>query len=183
MACFNVVFGVAKWERQGNGREKRSGLEDARQARPVIHMHFQVTELLRMYQLTGQSDYLRPALRAWRDIVENRLYITGTTTTHETFRAAGILPGESADEVGEGCVSAHWVFLNRLLLHTSGETKYADEIEKTLYNHLLGSNCPSDAHQAYFTALNGNRPFESQNIWGGPPPCCLLRRRTCAAAL
>jgi DUF1680 family protein len=129
--------------------------------------------LLRMYQLTGESDYLLPAQRAWRDIIENRLYITGTTTTHETFRPTGVLPGESADEVGEGCVSAHWVFLNRILLHISGDTKYADEIEKTLYNHLLASKRPSDGYQAYFTALNGNRPFELQDIWGGPPPCCL----------
>jgi DUF1680 family protein len=156
-SVYDVVDPVTQWHNGRKGYEMLSCL----------------IGLLRMYQLTGQSDYLLPAQRAWRDIVENRLYITGTTTTHETFRPAGVLPGESADEVGEGCVSAHWVFLNRVLLHTSGETKYADEIEKTLYNHLLGSNCPSDAHQAYFTALNGNRPFELQNIWGGPPPCCL----------
>lgn len=129
--------------------------------------------LLRMYQLTGESEYLLPAQRAWQDIIENRLYITGGTTTHETFRPAGVLPGESADEVGEGCVSAYWIFLNRILLHITGDTRYADEIEKTLYNHLIGSKCPSNSYQAYFTALDGNRPFELQNIWGGPPPCCL----------
>ena len=128
--------------------------------------------LLRMYQLTGNSEYFLPAETAYRDISERRLYITGTTTNSETFRPAEFLPGESVDDVGEGCVSAHWLYMNRILLQITGNTLYADEIEKTLYNHLLGSNCPTDAHQAYFTPLNGTRPFELQNIWSGQPPCC-----------
>ncbi len=137
--------------------------------------------LLRMYQLTGRVEYLLPATRGWRDIVDNRLFITGTTTNSETFRPAGVLPGESADDVGEGCVSAHWLYLNRILLHITGDMRYADEIEKTLYNHLIASSCPTNAHQAYFAPINGTRPFELQNIWGGQPPCCLSSVMRCIA--
>lgn len=137
--------------------------------------------LLRMYQLTGNTEYMRPAERAWQDIVTSRLFVTGTATNSETFRPAGVLPGESADEVGEGCVSAHWIFLNRILLHISGDPKYADEIERTLYNHLLASKNPTDSSQAYFVPLNGTRPFELQNIWGGQPPCCLSSVARCIA--
>jgi uncharacterized protein len=122
-----------------------------------------------------------PAQRAWEDIAHNRLYITGTTSTHETFRPTGVLPGESADEVGEGCVSAHWIFLNRILLHITGDPTYADQIEKTLYNHLFASKRLSDGYQSYFTALNGTRPFELQTIWSGPPPCCLSSVARCIA--
>jgi uncharacterized protein len=135
--------------------------------------------LLRMYQLTGNSDYYLPAEKAHRDISQRRLYITGTTTNSETFRPAEFLPGESADDVGEGCVSAHWLYMNRILLQITGNPLYADEIEKTLYNHLLGSCCPTDAHQAYFTPLNGTRPFELQNIWSGQPPCCFSSVMRC----
>lgn len=88
--------------------------------------------LLRMYQVTGNLEYRVPAERAWQDIVSNRLFITGTATNSETFRPARELPRETADEVGEGCVSAHWLFLNRILLEITGNTKYADEVEKTL---------------------------------------------------
>ncbi|HVO62754.1 MAG TPA: beta-L-arabinofuranosidase domain-containing protein [Terriglobales bacterium] len=154
---YDVVDPLNKWHNGRKGYEMLASL----------------VGLLRMHQLTGEPDYLLPAQRAWQDIVDNRLYVTGTTTTHETFRADGVLPGESVDEVGEGCVSAYWIFLNRILLHISGDTKYADEIEKTLYNHLIASKRPGDGYQAYFTALNGNRPCELQQIWGGPPPCCL----------
>jgi len=164
-SVYDVVDPVTKWHNGRKGYEMLACL----------------IGLLRMHQLTGQSDYLLPAQRAWEDIAHNRLYITGTTTTHETFRPTGVLPGESADEVGEGCVSAHWIFLNRILFYITGDTKYADEIEKTLYNHLLASKCPSDEYQAYFTPLNGTRPFELQHIWSGPPPCCLSSVTRCIA--
>lgn len=129
--------------------------------------------IVRMYELTGKPEYLATATNAWQDIVDNRLYITGTSTNAETFREDHVLPGEAADEVGEGCVTAHWMFLNRLLFNLSGDPKYVDAIEKSLYNHLLASQCPSNAHQSYFAPLNGTRPYELQNVWGGQPPCCL----------
>ena len=162
-SVYDVVDPVSKWHNGRKGYEMLSCL----------------IGLLRMYQLTGQSEYLLPAERAWQDIANKRLYITGTTTTHETFRPTGVLPGESADEVGEGCVSAHWIFLSRILLHLSGDTKYADAIEKTLYNHLIASKSPHDAYQAYFVPLNGTRPFELQHVWGGQPPCCLSSVTRC----
>ena len=164
-SVYDVVDPVGRWHNGRKGYELLSCL----------------VGLLRMYQLTGNSEYLLPAQHAWQDIVNNRLYITGTTTTHETFRPAGVLPAESADEVGEGCVSAHWIFLNRILLQITGDPGYADEIEKTLYNHLLAGQCPTDAHQAYFVPLDGTRPFELQNIWSGNPPCCLTSVMRCIA--
>lgn len=164
-SVYDVVDPANKWHNGRKGYEMLSCL----------------IGLLRMYQLTGNPEYLLPAQRAWRDITTNRLYITGTTTTHETFGPAPMLPGESVDEVGEGCVSAHWIFLNRILLQITGEPRYADEIERTLYNHLVASQSPVDAHQSYFSPLNGTRPFELQNIWGGQPPCCLSSVMRCIA--
>jgi DUF1680 family protein len=139
--------------------------------------------LLRMHQLTGNGDYLLAAERASRDIAENRLFITGSTTNSETFRPDHVLPAESVDDVGEGCVSAHWLYMNQILLQITGNPRYADEIERTLYNHLLASNRPTDAHQAYFTPLNGTRPFELQDIWTGKPPCCFSSVLRCIARM
>lgn len=139
--------------------------------------------LLRMHQLTGNADYLLAVERASRDITENRLFITGTTTNSETFRPDHILPAESVDDVGEGCVSAHWIYMNQLLLQITGNPSYSDEIERTTYNHLLASNSPADAHQAYFTPLNGTRPFELQDIWSGKPPCCFSSVLRCISRM
>jgi len=40
---FHGLFGVVQWERQGNGREKCSGLEGARQAHHGIRTRFERT--------------------------------------------------------------------------------------------------------------------------------------------
>jgi hypothetical protein len=164
---YDIIDPVSKWHNGRKGYEMLSC----------------IIGIVRMYQLTGKPEYLATAINAWQDIVANRLYITGTTTTHETFREDHVLPGEVADEVGEGCVTAHWIFLNRLLFNLSGDLRYIDEIEKSLYNHLFASQCPSNAYQAYFTPLNGARPYELQNILGGQPPCCLSSVMRCISRI
>ncbi len=164
---YDIIDPVSKWHNGRKGYEMLSC----------------IIGIVRMYQLTGKPEYLATATNAWQDIVANRLYITGTSTTHETFREDHVLPGEVADEVGEGCVTAHWIFLNRVLFNLSGDPKYIDEIEKSLYNHLLASQCPSNAYQAYFAPLNGARPYELQNILGGQPPCCLSSVMRCISRI
>jgi uncharacterized protein len=57
-----------------------------------------------------------------------------------------------------------WVQLNQQLLRLSGEAKYADELEKTIYNHLAGAQRPDGAAWSYFTAHDGGKPYkEEQN--------------------
>ena len=43
--------------------------------------------LLELHLATGDEAYLRPVLRAWEDIVKNRLYPSGTTSWGELFRS------------------------------------------------------------------------------------------------
>ena len=148
-------------------------LSQAHNGRKGYEMLSCIIGIVRMYELTGKPEYLAAAVNAWQDIVANRLYITGTTTNAETFRDDHVLPGENADEVGEGCVTAHWIFLSRLLFNLSGDPRYVDEMEKSIYNHLLASQSLRNAHQSYFTPMNGVREFDLQNVWSGAPPCCL----------
>jgi hypothetical protein len=111
--------------------------------------------VLRIYQLTGKQEYLDAILVAWQDIVDNRLFITGTAANHEFFLHDGVLPAEPHDAVGEGCVTAHWLFFNRELFYITGEPKFIDQIETTFYNALLASQDPHLGLQSYFTPLNG----------------------------
>ena len=135
--------------------------------------------MMRMYELTGNESYLATAKQCWQDIVENRLYITGTTTTHETFKPDHELPGEQKDQVGEGCVTAHWTFLNRVLFYQTGDPKYADEMERTVYNDLLAGQCPLNGFQSYFVPLNGYREYHLQQVWSSETPCCLSSVERC----
>jgi hypothetical protein len=78
-------------------------------------------------------------------------------------------------------VTAHWIYLSRCLFHLSPDPRYIDEIEKALYNHLLGSQHPRTAFQSYYTPLMGHKEYYMQHVYGGPPPCCLSSVQRCIA--
>jgi hypothetical protein len=57
----------------------------------------------------------------------------------------------------ETCSTMAWLQLNRDLLRLTGDGKFADEIEKTLHNALLGAHDPNGLDWAYFILPNGMR--------------------------
>jgi uncharacterized protein len=113
--------------------------------------------LLELYRLTGEERYLRAAQAAQKDVVAHRLYLTGTASSHEHFLDDLDLPGEQKDDVGEGCVTVTWMQLNWQLLRLTGETAYAQEIERTVFNQLLAAQDPRTGNICYFTPLNGKK--------------------------
>jgi DUF1680 family protein len=131
--------------------------------------------LARMYQLTGEPEYLAVAVNAWKDISEHRLYLTGSSGADECFKDDHCLPGETSDQPAEACVTAHWMFLNRILFEITGDPQYIDALEIALFNHMLASQRPQDCYQSYNTAINGTKTFGLQRIWTAPgqAPCCL----------
>jgi DUF1680 family protein len=123
--------------------------------------------LLELYRINGDEKFLVPAVNAWEDIFAHRLYITGTASSHEHWQDDGVLPAAPADKMGEGCVTVTWMQLNLSLLRLTGEAKYAEQLEKSIYNHLLGAQEANSGDIAYYTPLMGNKPF------GHKINCCL----------
>jgi DUF1680 family protein len=115
--------------------------------------------LVNFYRLTGNTKFIKPVLIAWQDIVTNKLYITGATSSFEYFKKDGALPGGENDHVGEGCVTVTWLELNQKLLAVSGNLKYLDQAEKSIYNQLLGAENPESGGVSYFTPLMGIKEF------------------------
>jgi len=113
--------------------------------------------LVELYRVTGKAEYLKPAEIAWRDITAQRLYATGTTSAGEHFHDDFVLPGEEAANVGEGCATVTFLQLTWQLLRATGQPQYADELEHTVYNALLGAQDPSNGNICYFTPLNGKK--------------------------
>lgn len=113
--------------------------------------------LVELYRLTGKEEYLKPAEIAWQDIVTHRLYLTGTTSAGEHFHEDGVLPGEESSSVGEGCATVTFLQLTWQLLRITGDAKYANELEHTVYNALLGAQDPRTGDICYFTPLNGKK--------------------------
>jgi DUF1680 family protein len=125
--------------------------------------------ILKYYKLTGEEKYLHLLQAAWTDISTHRLYITGTASDHEIFVKSGVLKATNDDKMGEGCVTVTWTQFNLALLQITGETKYAEEIERSIYNHLLAAENPQSGCVSYYTALQGAKPYRCDQGYS----CCL----------
>lgn len=115
--------------------------------------------ILKLYRLTNDDQYLKPILTAWDDIVSNRLYITGTSSSFEHFQDDHVLPAESTSNMGEGCVTTTWLQFTYQLFSIFGDIKYLDELERTASNHLTGAEDPQTGGVSYYTPLMGRKPF------------------------
>jgi DUF1680 family protein len=75
----------------------------------------------------------------------------------------------------ETCVTVYWMRLCHQLLRLTGEVKYADELERSLYNAIFGALKPDGRFFEYFPRFNGTRNPKvnySFNIKGFDLSCC-----------
>jgi hypothetical protein len=91
-----------------------------------------------VYTETGRGGLLRAALAQWDDMVAGKTYLTGgigARHTGESFGAAFELPPDQA--YCETCAAVASIMWNWRLLLITGEARFADLIERTLYNGFL----------------------------------------------
>ena len=117
--------------------------------------------LAELYRVTGEVRFLTPIKIAWEDIVARRLYISGTASSKEHFTANDQLPADETADVGEGCVTVTWMQLNLELLRLTGDAKYGDQLERSVFNQLLAAQNPHTGDICYFTPLNGRKNASS----------------------
>lgn len=87
---------------------------------------------------TGDSSYWEALESVWEDVVDRNLYITGGIGADENNEGFGLpyhLPNREA--YCETCASVGMVFWNQRMNRLSGDTKYADVLERSLYNAAL----------------------------------------------
>lgn len=97
--------------------------------------------LLTYYEITGEKHYFDVVVKFFELINKYEQTIVGSMGyTHELFSDTTRLQTEaSSDPMLETCVTVTWIrILSRLLLIT-GDVKYADRIEISAYNALLGT--------------------------------------------
>ncbi len=115
--------------------------------------------LAKLYQVTGDPKFLQAVEAAWQDVVTNQLYVTGTASSHEYFQDDQYLPAGANDNMGEGCVTTTWIQLNQNLFAITGDLKYLNQLEKSVYNHLLAAENPETGCVSYYTPLMDKKPF------------------------
>jgi DUF1680 family protein len=131
------------------GRPGRSGMYYMNHL-PIREMDEVVGHAVRMfYLLTGAADVaietedrelLDAMYRLWEDTIKHKMYLTGgigSARQNEGFEKAYILP--NADAYCETCAAIALVFFNHRLLQIDCDGKFADIIERALYNGILSS--------------------------------------------
>ena len=87
---------------------------------------------------TGDASLLTACERLWHSVVGERMYLTGgigPSASNEGFTVAYDLPDETA--YAETCAAIGMVFWNHRLLQFDGDGKYADVMERALYNGTI----------------------------------------------
>ncbi|MBS1511321.1 MAG: glycoside hydrolase family 127 protein [Bacteroidetes bacterium] len=121
--------------------------------------------------VTGDAGYMNAMKTVWEDVVYRNMYITGgigSSGGNEGFSNDYDLPNENA--YCETCASVGMVFWNQRMNALTGESKYMDVLEKSLYNGALDGLSLSGDHFFYGNPLASNGR-NSRREWFGTA-CC-----------
>jgi DUF1680 family protein len=101
----------------------------------ALYMYAGMTDIAAMYK---DQEYLNAVNRIWENVVDKKMYITGGLGSRHDGEAFGDnyqLPNLTA--YNETCAAIGSVFWNQRLFLLTGNSKYYDIIERTLYNGLI----------------------------------------------
>ncbi|MET7861052.1 beta-L-arabinofuranosidase domain-containing protein [Streptomyces sp. NPDC005318] len=100
---------------------------------------------------SDDASLLTAVVRQWENAVARRTHLTGGMGSHHTDESFGddfVLPPDRA--YAETCAGVASVMLSQRLLLATGEPRFADLAERTLYNVIAAS--PADDGRAFFYA-------------------------------
>jgi len=110
-----------------------------------------------LYLETGEQDLWRVILRLWSDMRDRKQYViggVGSTNHGEAYGKAFDLPNETA--YCETCAAISLVFWSHKMLLATGDPKYADQMELSLYNNVLSGLSLSGTEYFYTNPLRFN---------------------------
>jgi len=119
------------------------------------------TALADLSEATGDNRYLKASEKIWDDVTCSKIYITGGIGSKEYGEAFGEpyeLPNMTA--YTETCASVANVFWNYRLYRATGQAKYLDVLERTLYNGLISGIGADGCHFFYPNPLESDGSFE-----------------------
>ena len=113
--------------------------------------------LCELYRATGKREDLDAAIRLFDGVMRKEVTLVGVGTSGEVWFSGASKQTAAVSKPMETCVTVTWMKLCDQLLRLTGDARYADELEKNLYNGLLGAMMPDGNWWAYFSGLMGVR--------------------------
>lgn len=117
----------------------------------AVYMYTAMADLAR---LTGDDTLREACERLWNNMTDKQMYITGGIgSTHhgEAFTFDYDLPNDTV--YAETCASIGLIFFAKRMLELTPDARYADVMERALYNNVLGSMAQDGKHYFYVNPL------------------------------
>ncbi len=121
--------------------------------------------------LTGDTDYMDAMKKVWEDVVHRNMYLTGgigSAGDNEGFSRDYDLPNEEA--YCETCASVGMVLWNQRMCQLTGDSKYIDVLERSLYNGALDGLSLDGGLFFYDNVLASNGQHKRREWFG--TACC-----------
>lgn len=116
--------------------------------------------IAKLHRATGDERYLTAVHNIWRAVRAHHLTLGGGPWGGVAHRSREVFnPATVFDPHGyvETCSTMAWIQLNRELLAILGEAAFAQEVERSAYNDLLGAQAPDGEDWCYYAFPNGKR--------------------------
>ena len=134
----------------------------------AMYFYSGVTDLA---MITGDQGYIAALEKLWQDIVTRKMYITGSIGVQhhgEGFAKPYLLP--NYDAYCETCAAIGMVFWNHRMMLLKGEGRFADIVERNLYNGLM-SAVSLDGMKCFYVNPLASKGNQHRSPWHGCS-CC-----------
>ncbi len=126
---------------------------------PILHGRHANTEIplfvgyQRIYEATGEERWHRASANFWDAVISRQTFAFGGNSIWEAFIDPAEFDAKLADICGpETCNTYNLLKLTKQLHELRPQARYADYMERALYNHILTSIGPAPDHGfAYYT--------------------------------
>ncbi|MBN1674840.1 MAG: glycoside hydrolase family 127 protein [Kiritimatiellae bacterium] len=160
-----LEFGAAAAEHYPPFRQMR----EERKA-PPMHAYTLACYLdgaVQVARARGDDETLGWLTAIWEDIAAHHLFPTGSLSTKEHLNDP---PADVPDgDLQETCATVEWLIFTDRLYRGCGDVRYANMLERTIRNALLGAQSTDGLKWTYFTPLR-----HTKNWLQGPTECCLF---------
>lgn len=113
--------------------------------------------MIEYYEVTGRKELLEAAIKTADSIVRDEINLAGGCTCSEAWFHGASKQHKQYLRLQETCVTTTWMRFCEKLLEITGDSKWADQLERTFYNVYLGALRPSGEKFEAYTPLNGSR--------------------------
>ena len=127
--------------------------------------------LIELHKITGEKRLLISAEKSIESIIREEINLAGSGSAFECWYGGASQQHLPTYHTMETCVTFTWMQLCHRMLELTGDVKFADNMERTIYNALLASLKNDGTQIAKYSPLEGWRT-EGERQCGMNINCC-----------